>query len=400
MPENELLPQVGTSKEPALVVRDDSEFSNFLDTARFNQLWRVAVAFSRTQLVPTHFQGHPDDCFVACQMAFRLKIDPLMFMQKSYIVHGRPGIEGQLKIALANKYGPFEGPIRWTFDTNGHPPKWCTAYAVDKRTGDRCEYTLDWKTVQAEGWNKPGKNGFPSKWETMPEKMFRYRSASWLIDLYCPDVVLGLATADELEESAGDLRALDITPKTLPQSPIDLVEPTPTPIDWPTIAAAMSSKADPDLVRQFADETATIQKANLFDFAAEMVRQPAEAWKFFQKWTAKHRQSAPEPVQPEVPAKPVELEPEPVNSRGTGDIIPTAVKPWELTQAVYDYICKTVEISTIPREEMQAAIIDYYGAKGLEGYDAIADQMRSLFGRKAKPGDVKNWLGAVGLPIE
>jgi hypothetical protein len=205
----------------AIVVHDDSEYANLLDTGRFNHLYRVAGVFARSKLVPDHFRGSKDDCMVALQMAFRLAVDPMMFMQKCYIVHGRPGVEAQLKIGLANSRGPFTGPIQWRMSGEGKQKK-CTAYATHKVTGELCEYPLDWETVEKEGWaDKKG-----SKWLTMPDKMFRYRSASWLIDLYCPEVTLGLATVDELLDAD---QPIDITPEiaVLPEPQREGAPPPP-----------------------------------------------------------------------------------------------------------------------------------------------------------------------------
>ncbi|MBW1713852.1 MAG: hypothetical protein JRJ59_11960, partial [Deltaproteobacteria bacterium] len=154
-------PQEESPKKPSrqLVVRDDGEFANWLDTARFNQSWRIAQVFADSQMVPDHFKGDPASCMVAIQMAFRLDVDPMMFLQKSYIVGGKPGIEATLAIGLVNKRGPFTGPIQWKFEGEGESRK-CTAYATHKVTGELCEMPLGWDTVEKEGW--ASKNG--SKW--------------------------------------------------------------------------------------------------------------------------------------------------------------------------------------------------------------------------------------------
>lgn len=182
-----------------IVVKDESPLANWLDTDKFCQMQRVAQVFCNSQLAPEHFRGKLADCIIAVQMAARLGIDPFMFIQKAYVVHGKPGIEAQLKIALCNDRGPFAGPIQWRFEGEPMTDGWtCTAYAKNKTTGELCEMAVSWATVKAEGWL--GKTG--SKWKTMPDKMFKYRSASWLIDVYCPEVTMGLMTADEAEESS------------------------------------------------------------------------------------------------------------------------------------------------------------------------------------------------------
>ena len=183
-----------TEKAP-LNVLDTGEFNTLMDSDRFAQMQRVGTMFSQSDLVPDVFKGKPANCMVALQMAFRLKIDPLALIQSMYVVHGKPGLEAKMVIALINTRGPFDGPIQWRFDGEGKSRS-CTAYATHRNTKERCEQTVTWAMVEAEGW--AGKTG--SKWKTMPDVMFQYRSAAFLGRLFCPEVILGLSTNDELQD--------------------------------------------------------------------------------------------------------------------------------------------------------------------------------------------------------
>ena len=215
--------EVITSEKPKLtpeelIVHDSGEYAMLFDSARFNQAYRVATAFATSGLVPDHFKNNPAGVFVVLHMATRLALDPFMALQKVYMVHGRPGMEAQLVIALVNARGPFTGPIQWEFSGEGDKRQW-TAFATHAKTGERCEATVTWAMVKAEGW--AAKNG--SKWLTIPDLMGRYRSATFLARLYCPEVILGLSTADELEDTAITLDSgvtISHRPKTaLPEAP-------------------------------------------------------------------------------------------------------------------------------------------------------------------------------------
>ena len=47
--------------------------------------------------------------------------------------------------------------------------------------------------AKQEGWiDKTG-----SKWKTMPELMLKYRAAAFFGRLYCPEIMMGLYSADE-----------------------------------------------------------------------------------------------------------------------------------------------------------------------------------------------------------
>lgn len=188
---------------PKSIVHDDSQFANLLDTGKFEHLWRVATLFAKSALVPEHFRGQPENCFITCQMAVRLGVDPFMLMQKTYVVHGKPGMEATIAIALMNSSGLFENAIDYEVDDPaGKGPKdpayRVRAFAVRKDTKKRVDGPwIDWQTVRAEGWDKkPG-----SKWPNIPGLMFAYRAAAWFGRLHCPERLMGMQTVDELEDS-------------------------------------------------------------------------------------------------------------------------------------------------------------------------------------------------------
>lgn len=200
--------QLAITREETAVTRravvDDGEFSMILDTGKFEHLQRLANIFCSSTLIPEHFRGKENmaNCFIAIQMAVRLRVDPLMFMQKSYIVHGKPGMEAQLAIALVNSSGLFSDPIEYqvqcdVIDDPFDPSYMVRAYAVRASTGNRIDGPwIDWKMVKGEGWlDKAG-----SKWKTMPAVMFMYRAATFFARTACPERLMGMSTVDELED--------------------------------------------------------------------------------------------------------------------------------------------------------------------------------------------------------
>lgn len=285
--QNGIVAQQGANWAP--VVHDESEFANLLDSNRFDHLWKAANVFSRSKLVPDIFQNDQPSCFVAMQMAIRLQVDPMMFMQKSYIVHGRPGIEATLAIALANKRGPFTGPIQWKFEGKGEA-RACTAFATHKETGETCEITIDWKTVVAEGWlSKSG-----SKWKTMPDMMFRYRTAMWLIRAYCPEVILGLQSVEEVIDSA---EPIDITPNARGTYEAAAFAPPVNATDL--MAELLEHFADeedhPDVI-EFIETSAAAAKADKSKVVAKALENPEGFAMAFAQWQAKNAPKADEPV--------------------------------------------------------------------------------------------------------
>jgi|GEM_PF-1152971 len=177
-----------------------NEGSLFYNIALFEHIQRVAKIFASSTMVPAHFRGNLGNCLIALDYAARIKANPFMVMQNMYIVHGRPGIEGKLVIALINQSGRFE-PLQFEQDENG-----CRAFAKEKKSGKILKGPkVTWEMVKAEGWDQPkqmkdGKGVIKSKWETMPELMFMYRSAAFFARTHCPEVLLGMLTTEEIED--------------------------------------------------------------------------------------------------------------------------------------------------------------------------------------------------------
>ena len=81
--------QAPAERPKPMPVHDESEFAQLLDSDRFAQMFRIANAFSESTLIPEVFQGKPANCFVALQMAVRLRVDPMMLMR---IARGRVAV--------------------------------------------------------------------------------------------------------------------------------------------------------------------------------------------------------------------------------------------------------------------------------------------------------------------
>lgn len=166
----------------------------FADKQVFEHAQRVAKMMMTSSLVPKEYQNNIPNIMIALEMANRIGASPLMVMQNLNIIHGRPSWSSQFIIGALNSCNRFS-PLRFRMD--GKDEEYgCIAWAKD-HSGEILEGPkVTWKMVKAEGWL--AKSG--SKWQTMPELMFRYRAAAFFGRLYAPDVLMGMATADEAED--------------------------------------------------------------------------------------------------------------------------------------------------------------------------------------------------------
>jgi len=170
-----------------------SENTSFLTDAKsFEHTWRVATAFASSKMIPKQFQNKPEDCMVALMMAQQLEVNPILALQNLQVIHGNVGFNSSFAIALANDRGNFKEPITWTSEGQGDNLA-VTAHTILK-TGKEISITVGMDTARKEGWTSN------PKYKTMPEQMLRYRSATWLIRLHCPEVLLGMQASEEIQD--------------------------------------------------------------------------------------------------------------------------------------------------------------------------------------------------------
>lgn len=170
------------------------------DTKMMNAAWRTATMISKSGLVPDNYRNSPENCLIAIDLANRQGLSPMMVMQNLYVVKGKPAWSGSFCAAAINGCGKFT-PLEylWSGDP-GTPSFGCTARAVRLANNSVCSSdTITMQMAKDEGWID--KNG--SKWKTMPRQMMMYRAASFFARAHCPDVLLGIQTAEEVQDVAG-----------------------------------------------------------------------------------------------------------------------------------------------------------------------------------------------------
>ena len=294
--------------------------------ATYAELCEAGEMFARSQLVPDTFRGKPGDCAIALDLALRLNLNPLSLFPQLFVIHGRPSLSAQYMIALVNRSGRFSC-IRWQEGIDGDveftsygktrrlPNYYAIAEFTEKATGETLKSTrVDMRVAAANGWlTKEG-----SKWQTMPAQMCRYRSASWLIKAYAPELAMGLSFVDEVEDfdavepypsvlvAKDDADLALLADDTAPASPFVALENTiqeATDLDALKTAADAVSKAQgltttelDDLRRLYA-----ARKKELAEYTAPAVEEPAPVEESAQPAPA--QEETPAPVVEETPAK-------------------------------------------------------------------------------------------------
>lgn len=238
----------------------------FEDTESFEKAQRfLAPLMLPKSAVPVAFRGNENmgNALMALEVARRLKMPYLMVVQNLHPIHGRLSWASSYIIAAINSTGKFKGGLRFRRKDLGKKKVkygyWqggkydqdrkrvegmmeiddfsITAYGIDKDTGEEvCGVACTIELAVKEGWYL--KND--SKWQTMPELMSHYRAATFFGRLYCPEVLVGLHTADEAEDiqvlpplAQPDARTEtveDLKRSLAPTIEIEPATPEPTPV--------------------------------------------------------------------------------------------------------------------------------------------------------------------------
>ena len=163
---------------------------------QFDQLLRAANMLSQTSIIPATYQGKPQDCFVALEMATRMGVSPLVVMQNMYVVKGKPAWAGQACTMFINSCGKFTQVKHVYTGEKGTDSRGC--YVTATRISDGIQVNGVEVTIamaKAEGWTAN------TKWRTMPELMLAYRASAFFARVHCPEALMGVQLADEIYDA-------------------------------------------------------------------------------------------------------------------------------------------------------------------------------------------------------
>jgi len=118
-----------------------------------------------------------------------LGLDPMTALQQIYIVHGRPGMYSEMKVALVVS----RGHEVWTEDLTDS-----RAIVCGRRKGT--EY-VERVVVTMEQARKAGWTAKNDNYTKNPQDMLYARAAGRVCDRIAPDVLMGIASVEEVEDS-------------------------------------------------------------------------------------------------------------------------------------------------------------------------------------------------------
>ncbi len=162
--------------------------------------------------VPAHLAGKPADCLAVTMQAAQWGMNPFAVAQKTHVVNGTLGYEAQLVNAVVSSSNLLATRLNYRWDgdwsrvsgkTDKSPNLTVTVWATLKGESEPRELTIS--MAQAGVRNSP-------LWEQDPRQQLAYLCVKRWARLHSPDVLLGVYTPDELQETAPRVER-DITPE-------------------------------------------------------------------------------------------------------------------------------------------------------------------------------------------
>nr|WP_277403698.1 RecT family recombinase [Burkholderia sp. Ac-20345] len=172
--------------------------------------------------VPKHLQGNRGDCFAIAMQSMQWGMNPFAVAQKTHLVSGTLGYEAQLVNAVITARAPVTGRMNyeWFGEWDRIAGRFKEVPAKNNPGEMRIvrDWTIDdevglgvrvWATFRGEAeprelrllLSQAGVRNSPL-WGQDPKQQLAYLAVKRWSRLYCPDVILGVYTPDELEEGA------------------------------------------------------------------------------------------------------------------------------------------------------------------------------------------------------
>lgn len=162
-----------------------------LAPANLGELIKFAELMSRSDIaVPKHLRDLPGACFAVASQALAWEMDPFAVANKSYSVNDRMAYEAQMIAAVVNTRSGITGRLTYEF-TGADATLKCKVTGV--LDGEVLEYTSP-AVGKITTKNSP-------LWKVDPEQQLAYYSARSWARRHVPEVLLGVYSKDEIEDS-------------------------------------------------------------------------------------------------------------------------------------------------------------------------------------------------------
>lgn len=161
---------------------------------------RFAEIMSKSSIIPKDFANNPGNILVAVQWGLELGLPPMQAMQSIAVINGRPTLWGDAVIGLVRGSSLCEYVQEESFDDK--------AICRVKRKGEDEQIRI----FTIDDAKKAGLFGKQGPWTQYPKRMMQMRARSWALRDVFPDVLRGMAVAEEVQDTQQE-KELNARPK-------------------------------------------------------------------------------------------------------------------------------------------------------------------------------------------
>src|SRR5690606_11536388 len=206
--------------EPTSIALGSSTMQNLMfDEAVFQNVQRIAEVMAKSNVtIPVHLKGNVGDCMAIVMQSIQWGMNPWPVAQKTHLVSGNLGYEAQLINAVITSMAPTKDRIHYEWFGN-----WENVIGnfIEQTSSKGNTYTApNWKLADEKGlgvrvWATMKGESEPRElelllsqaqvrnstlWASDPKQQLAYLAVKRWARLYAPDMILGVYTADELDD--------------------------------------------------------------------------------------------------------------------------------------------------------------------------------------------------------
>jgi hypothetical protein len=227
----EKAPESG-QEEKALTKTDDKAMAPVpvghggVQITSLESLWRFSQYVAVSGFAPKGME-RPESCLIAIEMGLEVGLQPMQAIQNIAVINGRPSVWGDAAKALVEASGLCVDFAEWFEGTEGKDDY--RAICEVKRAGRSRPVRWEFSIADAKRamlWGKAG------PWTQYPKRMLQMRARGFAIRDGFPDVMRGLALAEESQDYIdvkADPAPSGIDALTEKMEAKQAAEPTPEP---------------------------------------------------------------------------------------------------------------------------------------------------------------------------
>jgi hypothetical protein len=265
-----------------------------LEVKTLEDLWRVSGYIAKSGLAPKGIET-PEAIFTALELGLELGLPPMAALQNIAVINGRPGVFGDVQLALVRASGLLE---EYSEVEVGNPKDdtWgvqCVCKRVGSKFANSIFTVADAKRAQL--WGKSG------PWSQYPKRMLKFRARGYLLRDEFGDVLKGVKSVEELRDTEEEdrfqraKRVNGLPPSPPPPPSLSPEAPEPTVmVDRASVTTNEKAEADAGLApAQSETATATEPKANAGAKLGEWMTSSAITWEMFRTYGVSQGWKAP-----------------------------------------------------------------------------------------------------------